>query len=1176
MNENIAFKMKSAARFLGRKAENESLDDCRIMSQKAKCVWAECRNMGKKTSETIQKLIILSRELCKDGVLPNDNKIIDYFYPQSLNAIEAEYLKLAITCVLIQYAVQGIRSDDKNLFKNSSLSLGRLEDTDFRLISEKLFVAEALLSEDPTGEYLLCDTNTKESYRRYIAHKSIKTGKTEKEITEYALKKAKENHCHIGRYIVPSVNGKRGYLYMIMEAVMPLASAFALGVLLKDFRISLLSFFPLWEIMRYPIESASLNGISTARLPRFSEDCEAVQNTHVLITVSTIIPSADKINELENHLEEVFLSNRTNTSKVCCLADFKGANTPTKPEDKIIIKAVTEAVNRLNQRYSGGFILAVRPRTYCKTQNEFIGRERKRGAITELIRAIKGNNNGFTLIHGDTEKLGEIKYIIALDSDTQLVFDSVNTLIAVAEHPLNRPVIRDGRVVSGYGIFVPKAENTLNTVSYSRFSALMSGDKGLTAYDSLSCERYQQLFGESIFCGKGLIDVDSYFHLLDDTLPDETVLSHDIVESGYMRAGFISDVSIIESFPENERGYYKRLHRWVRGDWQNIWLIFGKNPLNFVSRYKMLDNLRRSLNPVFSLWALIWSVIIQGNAGVFLACVSLLSAGAGCFYGTLNSVTNHGFSVLTRLYFTKSMPSALENTVRGIVHTVHLVKESIVCFFAAITAMWRLFISRKNLLEWQTSSQSNQNKASWLFMCLPSVVFGVFLCVFGLPIHRLAGLIFFADIPITLFSLKSNNNIHVKLTEKQKERLMTYASAMWGYFEELCGKDNNYLPPDNIQLYPKKIVATRTSPTNIGLMLVSFLAARDFGFITSAQLCQKLKKSLNSIEKLEKYKGNLYNWYDTSTFETVEPRFVSTVDSGNFLCCLVSLKEGLKEYISECSDFSDIVEKIEEIIDNTDLSFMYNPQRRLFHTGILPDKGELSTSYYDMYMSEARMTSYFAVAKRQVSKKHWTAMGRNPAIQGRYAGFLSWTGTMFEYFMPNLFLPALKGSATGEALYFCVYSQRKRAGRRPFGVSESSYNAFDTNGNYSYKAHGVQTLGIKCGLDEEYVASPYSSFLTLTTAFKPSMKNIARFLKLRMYGNYGFYEATDFTNNKNSKKYSVVKSYMVHHVGMSFVSVANVMNWQCMQQRFMRDRSMRGAKTLLEERISDINKTTFL
>lgn len=1172
MSENIAFKMKSAARFLSRKAESETSDAYRIIAQKASCASKECRSISRKNKAAFSHLLNRCRELCKDGILPDDENIILFWGKNSLNAYEISGLYLAFTCVLIEYAVQAVRSGDKKLFENSSLSVGRLDDTDFCFLSGQLFSAEDLLVSDPTGEYSQSDAVTRESYRRFISLKAMKSGKTERKIAETALEKAMKNGCHIGKYIVPLPDVKRGYLYLIMEAVMPLAAAFAAGVLSKDFRISLLSFFPLWEIMRYPIEAASLKGIPAVRLPRFSADSDRVMNVPVLITVSTVLPSADKIKELENHLEEIYLSNCTGSTRICCLADFKGADTPSKPEDKLIIKAASEAVDRLNNRYSGGFILAVRPRLYSKTQNEFIGRERKRGAITELIRAIRGNAKGFTLMHGDTDKLNEIKYIIALDSDTQPVFDSVRKLVATAEHPVNRPVIRDGRVTQGYGILVPKAENSIYTGKYSRFSSVMAGDKGITAYDSLSGERYQQLFGESIFCGKGLIDTDAFFSLLDSALPEETILSHDIVEGGYMRAGFVSDVQIIEGFPKNESGYYRRLHRWVRGDWQNIRIIFGKNPLNFISRYKMLDNLRRSLNPAFCLWALLWSVIIQGNPGVFLACISLLSAGAGGFYGAWNSVVNAGFSALTRLYFTKSMPVALENIARGFLSAVHIAKESAVCLSAAAAALWRLFISKRNLLEWQTAAQSDAKNRTDLLMCIPSVIFGVIFIVFGLPVHRLAGLVMLSDVPVTLFMGRRSENRNKKLTDKQKERLMTYASSMWGYFDELCGKKNNYLPPDNIQFYPKKTVASRTSPTNIGLMLVSFLAARDFGFITSAQLCHRLKKSLHSVDRLEKYEGNLFNWYDITTLKTVEPRFVSSVDSGNFLCCLVSLKEGLREYLGECGDLSDVIEKIDEIINETDLSAMYNPQRKLFHTGVSVENGELSASYYDMYMSEARMTSYFAVAKRQVPAIHWGATGRIAAEQGRYSGLASWTGTMFEYYMPNLFLPAPKGSVTREALYFCLYCQRKRAGRRPFGVSESSYNAFDTNGNYSYKAHGVQALGIKRGLDEEYVASPYSSFLTLTAALKPSMKNIARFLKLRMYGDYGFYEAADFTNKEKDEKFAVVKSYMVHHIGMSFISVANTLNWQCMQKRFMRDKAMKGAKTLLEEKIPDSQK----
>lgn len=1164
MNENIALKMKKAARlFSGYSGGGELSDEYYILSHMAKQAVSDCKKLKK--SESFQSLFAECTELCKRGTLPDEEQIIGFFGKDGLNAILAGRLPLAITCALIDYAAQAAESGDDKLFETSSSSLHMIADINFDRISEKLFAAEDVLECDPV--YKLMDSETKGRYRYAVALKALESGKSEREIAESAFEKSKKDGHHIGRHILRNPSGKRGYLYLAMEIIMPIAAAFAVGILAANPWVGLLIFFPAWEILRYPIESVSLKGVAAERFSRLSLKCDEVKYAHTLLTVSTILPSADRMKELEKHLEQLFLSNCGDEIRICFLADFKAADSPAMPEDKVILNAAIRAVNRLNRKYSGGFILAVRPRAYSETQGNFIGKERKRGAITELVRAIKGDRKGFSLLCGDTQSLSKVKYIIALDSDTELVFDSARELIAVAEHPLNRPVIRDGRVVEGYGILVPAAANRTEGGKTSPFSALMAGDRGITAYDTFSCERYQQLFGEGIFCGKGLIDVNAYYELLDDSLPAEKVLSHDIVEGGYLRAGFLPDIQITESFPADAVSFYKRLHRWVRGDWQNIPFIFGENPLNFISRYKMFDNLRRSLTPVFCLTALTASALIQGDPGVFMAWISMFAMGARSFYAGLNSLKSGGFSAVSRLYFSDSVPAALGHFARGFAGIASSAAESFICLTAAVTALWRLFITRKKLLEWQTAAQSDMAGGLKSVMCLPALFFGVLFIVIGLPVHRLAGLIILMDIPLILSGIKICKSSEKKITEKQRERLLTYVSSMWNYFDELCTKEHNFLPPDNIQLAPVRKVATRTSPTNIGMMLVSVLAARDFGFISSEEMEKKLDRSLDSVEKLEKYKGNLFNWYDTVTLKTVEPRFVSSVDSGNFLCCLTALKEGLKEYKAECPALEKIIERTERIINSTRLSPMYNKQRRLFYTGIMPDDGKKSSSYYDMYMSEARMTSYFAVASRQVPKKHWGATARTAAGQGRYAGLASWTGTMFEYFMPNLFLPAPVGSLSREALCFCLYCQRKSAGRRPFGVSESAYHSFDGKMNYKYKAHGVQSLAIKRGQDNEYVVSPYSSFLTLTLAPKPSMKNLSRFLKMRMYGDYGFFEAADYTSEKNKGEYSVVKSYMAHHVGMSLISVANVLDWQCMQRRFMADCRMNGAKTLLQEKI---------
>lgn len=1178
MSENISLKMKKSARIFKRNAaagNKEWLsDNYYFLSRHAMQAANECKHAQRllKGSDLLPGLFMRCKDMCKKGVLPDEKGIVKFFAGKGLDGVEAGCLPLAVTCALIDIAAEGACSKSKNGSKqlaNAVKSLRRMAETDFDLAAEKLCVSERIMQRDPAGIYPAMDSESKGRYRYLVSQRAKEKGMSEKEFANEALEKAQTNSEHIGKYIIKNTKSRRGMLFLIFEIAMPIAASAAVSVLSANVWAGVLLFFPLWELMRYPIESVSMKGVAPKRFFRLSVDDSRVMNASTLITVSTLLPSADKVHELEKHLEKIYLSNCTGSIRVCCLADFKAADMPEKPEDKNMIKAVKAAVSRLNVKYGGGFVLAVRPRVYSKTQGEFIGRERKRGAITELVRAIKGNSKGFLELFGDTDSLTNVKYLIALDADTQLVFDSARELVAIAEHPLNKPVIRNGRVAEGYGILVPRTENRLCGGNTSLFARIMAGDTGITAYDSLSCERYQDLFGEAIFSGKGLIDVDAFYEVLDNSLPEETVLSHDIVEGGYLRAGYVSDVQITDSFPQRAASFYRRLHRWVRGDWQNIGFIFGRNPLNFISKYKMFDNLRRSFVPVCGIAALAGSLVIQGNTGVFVAVISVLSIGARNMFAGINALISSGFSAVSRLYFSKALPSALGCFARFFVSVAYSAREGWVCLSGAVTALWRLLASKKNLLEWTTAAQSERinGKTKVIVSCIPSVLCGAALLFFGLPVHRLAGIIILADIPLTLFGKSKVTEKSRKITAEQEKTLHSYALAMWEFFDDLCGKSNNYLPPDNIQFSPARAVTSRTSPTNIGLMLVSFLAARDFGFISSSELYTRLNLSLSTVEKLEKFKGNLLNWYDTVTLKHVEPRFVSAVDSGNLLCCLTALKEGLREYVNEYPLLKTIIKRAENLIDETDLASMYNERRKLFHIGISPDDGSRSTGFYDLYMSEMRMTAYFAAARRLVPKKHWGSMGRILVGQGRYTGLASWTGTMFEYFMPNLFIPAPEGSLTAESLRFCLYCQRKRAGKLPFGTSESGFYAFDSRHNYQYKAHGVQKLGLKRGLDKEYVVSPYSSFLTLTTAPKMSVKNLMRLEKMGMTGKYGFFEAADYTEGRNNGNFSVVRSFMAHHVGMSFISLDNFLNGECMQKRFMSDSFMKGAESLLDEKI---------
>ena len=1174
MKNRLASLMKDAEKTFrshARKGKSDWLsDNFYILERQAERAYDDCRKS--EHEGLIDSLFERCSSLCPKGILCSEEKLVEHFLPKGLSGTETAYLPVALTCALLDKAAKGVRmrneSGEKQL-SNAVTSLRKMGSYDFDMIGERLFAAEEYFQNDPEGIYRAMDSDSKRVYRQRLSAAAAKAKKSERDFADAILKKAKESGRHIGEYIIPSRKStSRGWAFLIMEILMPLSVSVAAGFFFAKPWVGILLFFPLWELMRYPIESVSVKGVAPKRFLRLSVDDERVLNAHTLITVTTVMPAAEKLPELEKHLEEIYLSNCMGNIKVCCLCDFKSADMPTKPEDRILLRAITEMTDRLNKKHGSGFIVAVRPRAFSETQNEFIGREKKRGAITELIRAVKGKSKGFSLLYGDIAELEKTKYIIALDADTGLVFDCARELVAIAEHPVNRPVIKDGRVVRGYGLLVPKSENSLKEKNGTFFSAVMAGDSGVAAYDTLTNERYQDLFAEGIFCGKGLINVDAFYTLLDKGMPKERILSHDIVESGYLRAAYIPDVQITESFPKNAGSYFQRLERWIRGDWQNIGFVFGKNPLNFLSRYKMFDNLRRSLTPALCIFALCFTAVVGGFDGAAVATVSLFALCSRNLHSAFSSLFSGGFSMISRLYYSKTLPAALNGFAKAFVSVCFSAREAYTGISAASKALWRLYVSKKNLLEWTTAAQSDAEKNRKSFVgFIPAAATSVFLLIFGLPIHRLAGIIILADIPLTLLSGIGIRRKRTKLGEPQRETLLSYASAMWGFFEELCGKENNFLPPDNIQFSPASAVARRTSPTNIGLMLTSFLAARDLGFISSAELAMRLNLSLGSIEKLEKYEGNLLNWYSTETLEPLTPKFVSTVDSGNFLCCLTALKEGLKEYAAECPSLNGIIERIEKLLSETNLLPLYNRRRKLFHIGIDAVSGEKTESFYDLYMSEARMTAYFAVARRIVPKNHWGAMGRILVGQSRYTGLASWTGTMFEYFMPNLFIPAPSGSLTDESQRFCLFCQQKRAGRRPYGISESGFYAFDASLNYQYKAHGVQKLGLKRGLDSETVISPYSTFLTLTTAPVSAMKNLKRLEKLGAYGRFGFYEAIDFTKGRGGADGAVIRSFMSHHVGMSMLSAVNMLKNNCMQRRFMSDSFMNGAKSLLEEKI---------
>ncbi|MFQ9871996.1 MAG: glucoamylase family protein [Oscillospiraceae bacterium] len=748
---------------------------------------------------------------------------------------------------------------------------------------------------------------------------------------------------------------------------------------------------------------------------------------------------------------------------------------------------------------------------------------------------------------------------LALDADTTSC-STVLLLIATAAHPLNEPRDAGGLVYEGYGILTPRIQTQPGSALKTLFSRVMAGRAGSSPYDTHSRDFYQDAFGSSVFCGKGLINRRAMDALLPGRFPQNRVLSHDILEehpahriAGCVQANSSLGIPVLNA----------RLTRWIRGDWQNALDCLpirgeghllpapsaGSFGITFAQRHA--GGRRSSAAGAFTV----------GNAA------GLGHSGAGGMPAQpVGRYSRHAFA-RQRRYFGQTFS--------------HTAREALgaplfpgFCATAWDSGGAAVALARSNQRScWLDHSRPGELRilGGWYRRMAVTCVLGAVLAVAGRGLlFQLLGLLFLAAPALGYACAREKTGARAGLTGQQREEVAAWCAQMWQFYEHYAGVGDHFLPPDNVQLAPVYRVAHRTSPTNIGMMLLSALAAADFGFLAPQQLCRWVSRVLDTVESLERWHGNLYNWYDTQTLAVLEPSFVSTVDSGNFVTSLVALETGLREYAGKCPQLLEEARRVRCIIDETDLSVFYRKDKGLFSIGYDPSADTLHSACYDFLMSEARATSYFAVATRQAPKKHWNSLSRALSRQEGYVGPLSWTGTMFEYLMPHLLLPAGQDTFLSEAVQYAIWAQRRRAAKAgvPWGISESAYFAFDAQLNYQYKAHGVQKLGVKEGLDRELVLSPYSTFLALPFVPQAAMKNLHRLQQMGLYGVYGFYEAVDCTPSRAPQP-QICRSYMAHHVGMSIAAGCNAVFEGRMQKRFMKGAQMRCAREFLEEQLEE-------
>ncbi len=1027
-------------------------------------------------------------------------------------------------------------------------------------------------------DYRISDDKTRAQYRRLLSEYANK-----RKISEYkALKKLSGEN--ITDVLFEKKHKKASLLYFPLICFFFLFFALSLAFVFYPFeKYSFIPFalalFPLYECSVYLVNySYSKLFVPFSKASIRKEDIP--KDTRCAVVITSLLTGDD--DGLFSKLERYYVSNKRHGLVCGILADLPDSDTFDDESDDIILEKAKEKIKKLCEKYGDVFFLFYRNREYSVSEGKFIAYERKRGAVCELCRLLNGEKNKvITYPENSADKLCKTKYLITLDADTVIAPGDAERMIQVAEHPINTPEYdeKKHRVVKGHGILQPCVETSLESSLKTRFSFLSSGAVGIQVYRYARFDVYSEIFKSGIFCGKGLINVEVFCKATDGIFPEEKILSHDIPEGCLMNVGMIPEITFYDSTPSNGISYFKRQNRWIRGDIQSL-LAFCKrkiksakrtvkNPFTPFDKYKIFDNVRRDITPVFALAALFSGIFFTRHITVSVAVFSLFYLIIPCLVSLFECLVSGAFGV-RRKFYSFTLSSFWYGFLTFLYRVSTLAHDAYTSAKAICKGIWRYCFSNRHLLEWVSASSAEKISSKGFFAyciyCIFSSACGISFLFVPFGIYRAVGILFVLCPFVLYFTSLKREESKKEVSEDDKKTVQKYVNDMWRYFKDNVNEKNGFLPPDNVTIFAGERVAPRTSPTNIGLYLLSALCAYDFKIIGKNELLQRLDKSVGAVENLKKYEGNLYNWYDTETLCCLDG-FVSFVDSGNFLCCLVALKEGIKNI----EGASKIYQRIDALIENTHLECMFDKSRNMFYIGIDDKNGVTHQNHYDIYMSEERTADFFATAKGVNGFGVMSNSARVVISEKGHIGLASWTGTAFEYFMPVLFLPVFNDSLLYEAVRYAYKAQRSytaNAGNLQdvYGTSESCYYEFDTELNYQYKAHGVPSLGLKNGLSDDLVISPYSSFLMLCMG-RSVLDNLENLKKYGAYGKYGFYEAIDFTKSRVKDGYALIKCFMAHHIGMSMVACANFVFDGIFQKRFTSDISVNSSLCLLYEKI---------
>ena len=1080
---------------------------------------------------------------------------------------------------------------------------------------------------------------TKEDYRGKIVRLCHKQKAKEYELVKGLVARADEKGEHVGWQLFPSKRWNaraHTYVWIVVLASLLLALAFAVaatyagGLSWLTALLTVLLWVPMSQIvidlfnqLLYKLHKP----VNTFKI-KFKDGLIPKEYTTMVI-MPTILKNKEKTIELLEQLEVYYLSNLNRASEgqrmeqrpqnlyYTLVGDAAAYKEADAPWDEEVAQAGLQKVRELNEKYRAPiFNFVYRKRAWSEGEETWLGHERKRGAILHFndlvlgqtseedkqrrfrcetisawLKSVGSGEQGASTTEGNIHGNTPVRFIITLDTDTELVLYSAQKLIGAMAHPLNRAQLSaDGRRVDhGYGIMQPRVNVDVEVTNKSRYAQLFAGLGGLDVYTTASFELYQDIFNEGSFCGKGIYDLRVFQQVLKGTFPENLILSHDLIEGCHIRCGLINDLELFDDNPSNYLDDAKRHHRWTRGDWQIIgWLKNTvhnekgekvKNQVNTLGRWKIFDNLRRSMLSL-ALIVLIGTGYVATLSSAshispsWYVLVSLVAVASPIVFFILGQITTLPRFGKRYKYYMTLMRGFRVIIYRSLVQFALLPKEAWMYTDAAVRACYRMWFSHKNLLNWVTSDEAAKStkgtlddyvKKFWFnYVCSAVVLCLASLGSVGAGGWGAAGFCAatWCGAPFLMYWLgKKFPQDKKSLTAKETEEVNQLAKDTWHFFDNFITAETHWLIPDNYQLNREQKTDYKTSPTNIGYSMTSVVSAAELGYIGHNEAVERIGHIIETVEKLEKWNGHLFNWYDIHSLQKLPNYFVSTCDSGNFVACLYVVKGFLA---GDTEQRQSLREKVDRLIEQTDFMKLYNPELDVFSIGYDYGASTLLPYHYNNFASEARLTSFLTISQGDAPYKHWFCLDKTLVQYKGYKGVASWYGTLFEYFMPFIFLPTYKHTLMDETYSFAIRAQRafikNVAKDMPWGISETAYNELDDAQNYKYRAFGVPYLKFQNTTPDRIVISPYSSLMTLSVDDRAVYSNMQRFKTMGMYDEYGFFESYD------EEDHVPVRAHYAHHQGMILASLANYLGDHCLQRYFMQEPAMRSMETLLKEK----------